>query len=95
MTHWKWINDNGDIYLSSKMALVILHNYAPLQWDIEDFAEAATSSRSSPSTTYSFSPHGGSLLSTNFFCNFSFSPSWPFSPYFVKYFYFTFIFRQH
>lgn len=41
MAHWKWINDNGDIYLSSKMALVILHNYAPLQWDIDDFARSS------------------------------------------------------
>lgn len=22
MTHWKWINDNGDIYLQSKVATV-------------------------------------------------------------------------
>lgn len=37
MTHWTWINDNGDIYLCSKVALVILHNYRPLEWDAEDF----------------------------------------------------------
>ena len=37
MTHWQWINDNGDIYLSSKVALVILHNYRSLEWDAEDF----------------------------------------------------------
>lgn len=35
--NWKWINDNGEIYLSSRVALVILHNYKPLEWDAEDF----------------------------------------------------------
>lgn len=39
MMNWIWINDNGDIYLFSKVALVILHDYTPLQWDIEDFAK--------------------------------------------------------
>jgi hypothetical protein len=39
MTHWKWINDNGDIYLQSKVATVIIHDYRPHEWDIESFEQ--------------------------------------------------------
>jgi hypothetical protein len=39
MTQWKWINDNGDIYLQSKVATVIIHDYQPHEWDIEAFEQ--------------------------------------------------------
>ena len=39
--NWTWINDHGDIYLSSSVALVILHNYKPLEWDAGDFQRNA------------------------------------------------------
>lgn len=39
MTHWTWLNDNGDIYLKSKVAVVIIHDYQPHEWDIESFEQ--------------------------------------------------------
>ena len=39
MSTWKWIDDGGDVYLESEVALVILHGYKPCEWDIDDFRE--------------------------------------------------------
>lgn len=42
MMQWKWINDNGEIYLISPQAVVIIYDYKPLMWDLEDFLSHIT-----------------------------------------------------